>query len=151
MHYLGNSFGARSGGFGSEHSGNNLQVELVEEGQPDMQDRTDTKSAQHPTHHPTVRGVQGHRKEPCAGQHQEKPQVRSRRQRTLAVPLHHLNVRTGCTWLFLPLRLRTRLQRLHHHQARFPRRVRRRWRPREGEGRENHRQQRSGPRLCGVR
>lgn len=77
--YLGNSFGARSGGFGSEHSGNHLQIELVEEGQPDVQDRTDPKSAQHTTHDPTVRGVQGHDKDPCTEQQQEKPPLCSRR------------------------------------------------------------------------
>jgi len=103
-----------------------------------MQDRTDTESAQYPTHHPTVRGVQGHGKEPCAEQHQEKPQVRSRRQRTLAVSLHHLNVRTRRTWVILAVRLRTRLWCMHNHQARFPRW----WGPREGQGREDHRQQR---------
>ena len=114
------SIGAGSGRFGSQHSGDNFQIELAKERQPNLQDRTDLKGPQHAKNDPTVRGLPRRSEDTCTEQHEKKPQVRCRRERAVAVPLHHANVRTWRTWLVQPMRVGPRLWRVHHHQARLP-------------------------------
>ncbi|KAK9146790.1 hypothetical protein Sjap_006693 [Stephania japonica] len=82
-----------------QHSGDHLQIKLDEDRESNLQDQTDIKGPQQPTHDPTVRGVQGRGEGTCKRQRQEEPQVRRRRERAAQIPLHLANVRAGRTSL----------------------------------------------------